>query len=103
MYAMVVMLMSYLVWLRSHEPSTYQLISVKSFLNHFQYLKVHNFHVNLVSKKDSMKRFMVSHAWQHGPFFSQEQTTKGGRFENTVDSSGATVQCESLSCGPLDV
>ena len=37
-----------------------------------------------------------------GPFFP-ETDNKGGRFENTVDSSGATIQCESLSCGPLDV
>ena len=55
----MVMLMSYLIWLRSHEPSTQQLIFVKSFLNHFQYVKIHNFHGNQVSNKDSVRRLHV--------------------------------------------
>ena len=47
----MVMLTSYLVWLRSHEPSTYELISVKSLLNHLEYLKFHTLHDNQIGVK----------------------------------------------------
>ena len=53
------MLTSYLVWLRSHGPCTYEFISVKCFLNQLEYLMFHNFQDNQVSNKDSMQRFYI--------------------------------------------
>ena len=41
-----VMLTICVIGLRSHEPSTYELIYVKSLLNHLEYLKFYNLHDN---------------------------------------------------------
>ena len=48
-----------------------------------------------------LKSFVVSHAAMPrcmGPLFQEQK----GRFENTMESGGASVHCESLICGSLD-